>query len=643
MRSAIKYASSLWLILCWSVQLIHAASVKTTELSIQGRALPGFIPLAPSQSGLFFTNLLDEASIAANRVLETGSGLAAGDYDGDRLVDLFFCSLSGESRLYRNLGGLKFSDVTAASGIDCKRRICRGSAFADIDGDGDLDLLVSALGQGVICFRNDGAGRFTEITQQAGTASPFASMTMTLADVDGNGTLDLYVANYRTNDVRDAGQVQLESVNGQTVVPSALRNRFILMNGIVQEYGDPDLLYLNDGAGHFRPVSWVQGAFLDEGGKPLKTAPFDWGLTAAFHDLNNDGSPDLYVCNDYWTPDRVWINDGRGNFRALPSSALRHTSASSMGVDFADIDRDGNVDFFVVDMLASERAERLAQIPAHLSRPTGVGEIFDEPQLNRNTLFHNRGDATFEEIADYSRVIASDWSWQPIFLDVDLDGYEDLMIANGHTKNIQDRDVNESLNARRPRWVKTNGMVNIDGKLMPFQQAFTTQRARELREYPGLRSRILTLRNTGNLKFDRVDWGFNESAIHHGIVLADLDNDGDLDVVVNTLNSPAEIWLNQSNAPRVAVQLHGIAPNTQAVGAKVTLRGKGVPVQTQELACGGKYLSSSQGRVVFACREARDLTLEITWRSGGKTLVPSVQLNRLYEIEETTSDSALQH
>src|SRR5205823_2547640 len=131
----------------------------------------------------------------------------------------------------------------------------------------------------------------------------FGATTLTLADIDGNGTLDLYVANYRTNDVRDAGQVQLQSVRGQLMVPPALQNRLLLVGGHVQEYGEPDILYLNDGGGHFVPEPWIQGRFRDEKGNALKKAPFDWGLTAAFHDINGDGWPDLYVCNDYWTPD----------------------------------------------------------------------------------------------------------------------------------------------------------------------------------------------------------------------------------------------------------------------------------------------------------------------------------------------------
>ena len=622
------------------VQVLASGAVTESLLNVPVEGETGFARLEPAAAGLSFTNRLSEQAAAANRVLETGSGVAAGDIDGDGLVDLFFCSLEGQCRLFRNRGNLKFQVVTERSGIQCKDNVCRGAVFADLDGDADLDLLVSAMGRGVLFFRNDGEGRFEDATATAGTHNPFAAMTMTLADVDGNGTIDFYVTNYRTNDVRDAGRVDLQSANGRTVVPRALQNRFLLVEGKVQEYGEPDLLYLNDGAGRFKPVSWIQGAFRDAEGKSLTRAPMDWGLSAAFRDLNNDGAPDLYVCNDYWTPDRIWINDGKGGFAALPASAVRHTSASSMGIDFADINRDGSVDFFVVDMLARTPRGRLQQMPAYTGPPIQVGEIFNRPQLNRNTLFLNRGDGTFDEIAEFSGVEASAWSWQPLFLDVDLDGLDDLLIASGHTKAVQDYDVNDKVERTRPQWPATDKIVHYNGRMMPFQEAYTAERMRQLRLYPDEHSPIFAFRNTGDLRFEgrTAGWGFTNSAIHHGIVSADLDNDGDLDLAVNTLNSAAEVWINQSIAPRLAVELRGLPPNTEAIGAKVTLIGGAVPRQTQEVTAGGKYLSSAQRRLVFATgNHGRAMRIEIVWRNGATRVVPNVQSNRFYEIEQTSA------
>ena len=274
------------------------------------------------------------------------------------------------------------------------------------------------IGGGTLCFLNDGKGKFTDATAAARTASPYGSMTLALADVDGNGTLDLYAANNRTEDMRDRGQLNLRLVNGKMTVPPELKDRFAVTDGQVQEYGEPDQLYLNNGQGRFTPVSWTGGRFRDENGGPLTQPPLDWGLTATFRDLNEDGFPDLYVCNDFWTPDRVWLNDGKGRFRLGPRLALRNMSASSMGVDFADIDRDGHLDFFVADMWSRDPRLRKRQKPAQGPMASMPGLIDDRPQFMRNTLYIGRGDATFAEVANFAGVAASEWSWSPVFLEV---------------------------------------------------------------------------------------------------------------------------------------------------------------------------------------------------------------------------------
>jgi len=210
-----------------------------TELSVPKDGKTGFKLLPPQETGINFTNTLDLRAGEANRVLFNGSGVALGDYNNDGLPDIYFCSLSGHNALYQNLGGMRFKDVTEQSGIVCSNQYCRGAVFADINGDTFLDLLVATTGDGVLCFVNDGQGKFTNATSAAGTATRFGSVSMALGDVDGNGTLDLYVANNRTDDIRDRGEVDLRMVNGQLTVPPSLKDRLVVVNGKVLEYGEP--------------------------------------------------------------------------------------------------------------------------------------------------------------------------------------------------------------------------------------------------------------------------------------------------------------------------------------------------------------------------------------------------------------------
>jgi hypothetical protein len=635
------------LLMCLGLQLLVAdyqwesgPGFRRAKLLPTGAGKEGFTLLPPEQTGIFFTNALSEQRTLSSEILPSGSGVAAGDVDGDGLCDLYFCALKTGNHLYRNLGNWKFEDITQKAGVGCTNLDATGAALVDIDGDGTLDLIVNSLGGGTHIFFNDGKGRFTESKEVLNLG--MGGMPLAIADYDGDGWLDLYVGNYRVNSIADSdvrfnvrtidGKLVVASINNKPLTDPEWTNRFQFNinddgSGTVkfakEELGEPDGLYRNLGKGHFMQVPWTDGAFLDEDGKPLTHPPFDWGLSAMFHDLNNDGKPDLYVCNDFKTPDRIWINEGRGRFRAIDRQAIRQLSFSSMGVDVADIDGDGFDDVFVGEMLSRDHRRRLVQRTNLRPEVLPLGAIDNRPQYARNTLLLSRGDGTFAEIAQFAGLEASEWSWTPIFMDVDLDGYPDLLIANGFTRDSMNVDA---LDASQRA-----------GMGQPVSAQATIQRRRL---FPRLATPNCAFHNLGGLKFAEVgrQWGFDTAVISQGMCLADLDNDGDMDVVANNFNSAAGVYRNDTAKPRVAVMLKGLPPNTHGIGARLRVYGGPVSLQSQEVISGGRYLSCDRAMRVFAAGSLTNrLRIEVDWPGGRRSVVNDVPANYIYEIDEASA------
>ncbi|MBI2926680.1 MAG: VCBS repeat-containing protein [Verrucomicrobia bacterium] len=616
----------------WAEQEGH----RRAALAVVAGGKTGFTEVSPAASGVTFTNRLGEERSLTNQIFLNGSGVAAGDVDGDGLCDLYFCGLDSPNALYRNLGNWHFADLTTAAGVGCAEQASTGAAFADVDGDGDLDLLVNGIARGTRLFLNDGTGKFRETTDEADLHNSAGSTTLALADIDGDGLLDLYVVNYRNDTMRDMPDIQLQvgvtngvyhllSVNGRPASAPDLVGRFSFDRAAgVLENGEADVLFRNVGNGRFASVSWTNGAFLDETDKLIET-PYDWGLSAMFRDLNGDGAPDLYVCNDFQSPDRIWMNDGHGRFRALAREALRQTSLFSMCADFADIDRDGLDDIFVADMLSREHTRRQVQVMDAMAFAQFRHLAADRPQFSRNTLFRNRGNSTYAELAQLSGLDASDWSWCPVFLDVDLDGYEDLLITTGHWRDAQHADIAREIEeAKKQR------------PMSPVEQLRLRQR------FPRLDTPNVAFRNRGDLAFEECGaaWGFDSRRIAQGMALADLDNDGDLDVIINCLNDAPLLCRNDSPRPRVAVRLRGLPPNTRGVGAKVRVRAPGLPPQSQEMICGGRYLSSDDFVRTFAAGSTSNrLAIEVIWRSGRRSLVTNAPANHVFEIDEAAAQA----
>ncbi|HEY6110497.1 MAG TPA: VCBS repeat-containing protein, partial [Gemmatimonadales bacterium] len=349
-------------------------------LDVPHRGTPGFTLLGSSKTGVAFQNTVSESLLVHNRILAQGAGVCLGDVDGDGRADIYLARTEGANALYRNLGGWRFEDITAraGSGIAAADRYSTGCTLVDVDGDGDLDLILVALGGPNTLFLNDGAGHFTDQGDRAGLASSAGSTTIAAGDVDGDGDLDLYVANYKSSTTLDRMSPQQRSFDqlarqlGPTKfeIREPFRADYKLVEradlggvSIVQR-ADPDAFYRNEGGGRFvrEPIAH-NTRFVDEHGQPLAEEREDFGLAAMFADLNGDGAPDLYVANDFEDPDQLWLNDGRGNFRLAPWYAVRSTSNSGMAVDVGDVNRDGHPDLFEVDMLSQDTRRLKTQIP----------------------------------------------------------------------------------------------------------------------------------------------------------------------------------------------------------------------------------------------------------------------------------------
>jgi hypothetical protein len=588
----------------------------------------GFTVQAASATGVTFTNELRGDFSLTNAVAHNGAGLAIGDVDGDEWPDLYFCNLQGPNRLYRNLGNWRFEEMPIGEAA-CAGQSSTAAALVDLDGDGDLDLLVNGIATGTRLFTNDGRGHWTEVAD-SGLSRKATAMSMALADIDGDGDLDLYCAHYI--DVmhladpttrfavtqQDGGKWVVSKVNGESTRLPRWKDRFeVLPGGRVRELPEVHGLYVNDGKGRFRAIESEPGTYLDAAGSPIPPAR-DWGLSVMFRDLDGDGAPDLYVANDNASPDRAWRNTGKGTFQAFDPWKLRHTSRSSMALDFADIDRDGHDDFIVLDMLARSHGKRMTQLMKDYPDPVASERPEEQPRYNRNTLFLGRADGSFAEAAYFAGVAATDWSWGAVFLDVDLDGFEDLLVANGFSFDVMDQDSHDQLRGRR----------------------LTLDQQKRIRQFhPPWPTETLVFRNQrdGTLAPAARDWGFDHSGISYGMAVGDLDRDGDLDVVVNRLNEAAGLYRNDASAGRILVRLKGLGANAAGLGARVTLTG-GKVRQSQEMIAGGRYLSSDEPVRTFAADRSgkTPLKLEVRWRSGARSEI-GVEADQAYEIAEAAA------
>ena len=599
----------------WISELKAAVRVELTELPRKEVGRVGFHRKISMERDLAFTNVLSAGASTRNRILENGSGVALGDVNGDGLTDLYVAALEGENRLFLNQGDWRFERALNAGGAACEGQYSTGVLLLDIDGDQDLDLLVGANDRGARLFLNDGQGRFRELSD-SGLLPRSGVSSVAAADVDRDGDLDLYVAHYREKTVKDESlKLDLRREDGLWLLPEQQRTRFISTRdlngrGILLEQGLADVLYLNDGRGSFASVDWTSGFFLDEQGEAIEEAPLDWSLSVSFADVNRDGYPDLYVCSDFISPDRVWLNERGIGFRALGRSAMSYSSWSSMCVDWSDVDLDGDWDFFVGDMLSRSHQRRHYQRANHTPNAWTDWAFDQRRQYMRNTLFLNRSDTGFSEVARLSDLAATEWTWNCFWIDVDRDGLEDLLVTNGHPHDSLDSDATREIGVQTDRRPETR--LNL----------------------PSLDTQNLAFRNQGNLKFDERGeaWGFNAVTHGQGGALGDLDGDGDRDMVVNPLNSRLEIYENIGSGDLVSIRLRETRIGRTIYGANVTLEGDGLS-QMREFRAGGHYLSGDDSLVTFGVEGVSGpFTLRVRWPDGVSTESFGIESNRLLVI-----------
>jgi hypothetical protein len=504
------------------------------------RTPPLFELLSPDRTGVGFVNELPERpdlNIVTYLNYYNGGGVAAGDLDGDDLPDLYFTSNLGPDRLYRNRGDFRFEEVTARSGLGDAPGWTSGVTMADVDGDGHLDLYVSSVAHltqpgGNILYLNDGDGTFTDRTRDVGLEHVGYSTQAAFLDYDGDGDLDMYLLNHSTHEQRGA------AFNLQRDARHPLAG---------------DRLFRNDGE-RFTDVSEAAGIYGGVEG---------YGLGVVASDLNSDGCPDLFVANDFHEGDFLYLNNCDGTFTESIGGAMGHSSLSSMGVDAADFSNDGRPDVVVLDMLP-EREEILkgsahAEDFAVHALKTRAGY---HPQFARNTLQLNRGQGRFSEIGYLAGVHATDWSWSPLLADLDNDGDKDLFVTNGIYRRPNDLDY---LTYVADRGVQASLQHGISAEVL----------GELLRRMPRVPIPNYAYRNNGDLTFTDMAaaWGLARPGFSTGAAYADLDNDGALDLVVNNVNEPAAIYRNRSRSVSaqhyLTVRLRGDGANTAGVGAKV--------------------------------------------------------------------------
>jgi hypothetical protein len=501
-----------------------------------------FKPVPNIETGINFANIVKESpvlNIISYEYFYNGGGVGLGDFNNDGLVDIYFSGNMQQGKLYLNKGNLKFEDITSKAGVGGKIGWKTGVSIADVNGDGLQDIYLCYSGpldkekRTNELFINNGNLTFTEKAAQMGVADSGYSTQAVFFDYDRDNDLDLFVINHNNKNLRNFDA------------------------SFVKKMVDPDAgdrLYRNDN-NIFTDVTIPSG---------IISNPLGYGLGVSVSDINNDGWPDLYVTNDYVEEDYLYINNHDGTFSEKLKEELGHISNFSMGCDIADINNDGWTDVFTLDMLPEDnKRQKLIYMPDNYELYNNQVQNGFYHQLMRNMLQLNNGNGTFSEIGQLSGVYCTDWSWASLLADFNNDGNKDIFITNGYGRDMTNRDFVKFYGNERLKYLRGEKSDNMFRMLQSIPVT-------PLHDYLYL--------NNGNLQFSDVSLasGFDKPTLSNGAAYADLDNDGDLDLVINHLNAPAEIYRNMlvengNGGNWVQFNIKGKGHNSYAIGAVVNV------------------------------------------------------------------------
>ena len=562
-----------------------------------------FDRVAPVESGVTFSNTTTEDSQNNYLIYDgfyQGAGVGVGDINNDGLPDLFFAGNMVPDKLYLNKGDFNFEDITATAGIEPHDGWSTGVSFADVNGDGFQDIYVCLfLWQDPTIranklYINNGDLTFTEQAEAFGVADIGFSIQGAFFDYDRDGDMDLYVVNQP---------------------PNHRETRKMFTN--VRDYRFTGKLYRNESGRGFTDVT-VEAEIYN----------FGFGLSAVPADLNNDGWVDLYCAFDYVEPDLLFYNNGDGTFREVAGEALAHMSNFSMGADVGDINNDKWLDVFVADMVAPGHERIKTQMSGmNPERFYALVNAGYHHQYMFNAMQINNGNGRFSEISQLAGVGNTDWSWTALFMDVNLDGYQELFVSNGIKRDVRDNDNNIAWNKFLGE-LKEEGKVDAQGQ--PVVDALTM-----LEMTPSTKLANFMFMNNGDYTFENMSesWGFGEKGWSHGGLYADLDNDGDLDLVLNNMDEPAGIYRNNSTGNANYLVVNATRGGNPALNTRVEVS-YGDESQLRDITSTRGYMSSSQPIAHFGLKDVTVIDeVRVLWLDGTETVLNDVPSNQTLEVE----------